>query len=85
MQQQQAEQEKKRAEKLKRQLTAMVTAAGGDPRNTDPRVVALQGALTATSGVLSRHTPADEQARRRRTAFGGSDDCTRERARRRRC
>ncbi len=35
----------------------MVTAAGGDPRNTDPRVVRLQNALSGTSGVVSLTPP----------------------------
>jgi uncharacterized membrane protein YdfJ with MMPL/SSD domain len=56
-QQKQAEQEKKQAEQLKQELTAMVTAAGGDPRNTDPRVVRLQNALADTSGVAALTPP----------------------------
>ncbi|WP_243059368.1 MMPL family transporter [Nocardioides sp. SR21] len=56
-QQQQAQQEKKRAEKLKQELTDMVTAAGGDPRGTDPRVVNLQQGLTATPGVVALTPP----------------------------
>ena len=55
--QQQAEQEKKQAEQLQRELTAMVTAAGGDPRNTDPRVVRLQNALSGTTGVTDLTPP----------------------------
>ena len=35
----------------------MVTAAGGDARGTDPRVVNLQSALTATKGVVSLTPP----------------------------
>jgi uncharacterized phage infection (PIP) family protein YhgE len=53
----QAEQEQKQAEKLQNQLTAMVTAAGGDPRGTDPRVVRLQNALSDTSGVAALTPP----------------------------
>ena len=35
----------------------MVTAAGGDARGTDPRVVNLQSALSATKGVVSLTPP----------------------------
>ena len=56
-QQQQAEQEKKQAEQLQDELTAMLTQAGGDDRNTDPRVVKLQNALSATRGVASLTPP----------------------------
>jgi uncharacterized membrane protein YdfJ with MMPL/SSD domain len=35
----------------------MMTAAGGDPRNTDPRVVRLQNALSGTDGVLTLTPP----------------------------
>jgi uncharacterized membrane protein YdfJ with MMPL/SSD domain len=52
-QQKQAQQQQQEAEKLQNQLTAMVTQAGGDPRGTDPRIVNLQNALTATKGVVS--------------------------------
>lgn len=55
--QQQAQQEKKRAEKLEQELTAMVTAAGGDPRATDLRVVDLQQGLSDTSGVVALTPP----------------------------
>jgi uncharacterized membrane protein YdfJ with MMPL/SSD domain len=55
--QKQAKQEQKQAEQLQNQLTKMVTKAGGDPRNTDPRVVDLQNALSATSGVTSLTPP----------------------------
>lgn len=55
--QQQAEQQQKQAEKLQQQLTDMLTQAGGDPRNTDPRVVALQNALLATPGVVTLTLP----------------------------
>jgi uncharacterized membrane protein YdfJ with MMPL/SSD domain len=56
-QQKQAQQEQQQALKLQDQLTAMVTAAGGDARGTDPRVVNLQSALTATKGVVSLTPP----------------------------
>ncbi len=55
--QKQAQQEQTQAEKLQKELTDMVTAAGGDPRGTDPRVVALQSALSATPGVVSLTPP----------------------------
>ncbi|MDF1604216.1 MMPL family transporter [Nocardioides sp. YIM 152315] len=55
--QQQAEQEKKQAEQLEQQLTDMMTQAGGDERGTDPRVVALQRSLAATSGVIALTPP----------------------------
>jgi uncharacterized membrane protein YdfJ with MMPL/SSD domain len=49
--QQQAETQQKQAEKLKTTLTDELTAAGGDKRGTDPRLVALQDALQGTIGV----------------------------------
>ena len=55
--QQTAEQEKTEAEKLKKQLTNMLTKAGGDDRGTDPRIVNLQDGLTAASGVVSLTPP----------------------------
>ncbi len=55
--QQQAQQEQTEAEKLQKELTDMVTAAGGDPRGTDPRIVNLQSALSATAGVVSLTLP----------------------------
>ena len=65
-QQAQAEQQKKVALRLKRQLTAMVTKAGGDPRGTDPRIVAMQDADLGHPG-RGRHVPAAAQQGRRRT------------------
>ncbi len=56
-QQQQAQQQQQEALKLQDQLTKMVTAAGGDARGTDPRVVNLQNALLATTGVVSLTPP----------------------------
>ena len=41
------------AETLKDELVAMLTEAGGEPRATDPRVVALQAAVKATPGIAS--------------------------------
>jgi uncharacterized membrane protein YdfJ with MMPL/SSD domain len=55
--QKQAQQEQQQALKLQDQLTAMVTAAGGDARGTDVRVVNLQSALSATQGVISLTPP----------------------------
>ncbi len=55
--QKQAQQEQNEALTLQNQLTAMVTAAGGDARGTDQRVVDLQSALTATQGVVSLTPP----------------------------
>jgi hypothetical protein len=55
--QKQAQQEQQQALKLQDQLTAMVTTAGGDARGTDQRVVDLQKALSATSGVVSLTPP----------------------------
>ena len=56
-QQQTAQQQKKEAEKLQKQLTKMVTAAGGDPRATDTRVVKLQNGLSGTPGVQTLTPP----------------------------
>ena len=49
--QQQAETQQQQAEKLKSTLTADLTAAGGDKRGTDPRLVGLQDALEGTIGT----------------------------------
>ncbi|MGC4112820.1 MAG: MMPL family transporter [Nocardioides sp.] len=56
-QQKVAQQQQTQALKLQQQLTDMVTAAGGDARGTDPRVVNLQQALSATQGVVSLTPP----------------------------
>ncbi len=55
--QKQAEEMQQQAEQLQATLTDMVTAAGGDPRATDPRVVKLQDALSAESGVAGLTPP----------------------------
>jgi uncharacterized membrane protein YdfJ with MMPL/SSD domain len=55
--QQQAKQEQKQAEQLQNELTKQLTAAGGDERGTDPRVVSLQDALSGTEGVVSLTPP----------------------------
>ena len=49
--QQQAQVQQQQAEKLKATLTDELTAAGGDKRGTDPRLVSLQDALKGTVGV----------------------------------
>jgi uncharacterized membrane protein YdfJ with MMPL/SSD domain len=46
------------ANQLKADVTAALTAAGGNPLGTDPRLVALQNALTATSGVKGVSVPS---------------------------
>jgi uncharacterized membrane protein YdfJ with MMPL/SSD domain len=56
-QQAKAERQQKKAVQLKHELTAMLTKAGGDDRATDPRIVALQDALTATPGVVGLFPP----------------------------
>ena len=53
----QAAQQQKEAESLKNQLTEELTKAGGDARGTDPRLVKLQDALTAASGVQAVSPP----------------------------
>ncbi|HEX6585802.1 MAG TPA: MMPL family transporter, partial [Solirubrobacterales bacterium] len=49
--QEQAETQQQQAEKLKTTLTDELTAAGGDQRGTDPRLVSLQDAMKGTTGV----------------------------------
>jgi uncharacterized membrane protein YdfJ with MMPL/SSD domain len=49
--QQQAKTQQQQADKLKSTLTDDLTAAGGDKRGTDPRLVSLQDALKGTMGV----------------------------------
>jgi uncharacterized membrane protein YdfJ with MMPL/SSD domain len=56
--QQQAKTQQQQAEKLKSTLTADLTAAGGDKRGTDPRLVSLQNALEGTIGVQVVSPPA---------------------------
>jgi uncharacterized membrane protein YdfJ with MMPL/SSD domain len=56
--QQQADTQKQQAEKLQTTLTADLTAAGGDKRGTDPRLVNLQNALKGTIGVQVVSPPA---------------------------
>jgi uncharacterized membrane protein YdfJ with MMPL/SSD domain len=56
--QEQAQTQQQQAEKLKSTLTADLTAAGGDKRGTDPRLVSLQDALKGTIGVQVVSPPA---------------------------
>ena len=56
--QQQAQTQQQQAEKLKTTLTNDLTAAGGDDRGTDPRLVNLQDALKETIGVQVVSPPA---------------------------
>jgi uncharacterized membrane protein YdfJ with MMPL/SSD domain len=56
-QQQQAKPEQKEAEQLQDELTQMMTAAGGDERGTDLRVVKLQQGLSGTDGVSTLTPP----------------------------
>lgn len=60
--QEQAEQEQEQAEQLQDELTQMMTAAGGDERATDTRVVALQSALSGTDGVTALTPPQVNKA-----------------------
>ncbi len=50
--QKQADAQQKEAEQLQDSLTKTLTKAGGDYKATDPRLVKLQDALTATKGVV---------------------------------
>jgi uncharacterized membrane protein YdfJ with MMPL/SSD domain len=56
--QQQAKTQQQQADKLKSTLTADLTAAGGDKRGTDERLVNLQNALKGTIGVQVVSPPA---------------------------
>jgi uncharacterized membrane protein YdfJ with MMPL/SSD domain len=56
--QEQAATQQQQAEKLKTTLTNELTAAGGDDRGTDPRLVNLQNALKGTMGVEVVSPPA---------------------------
>ena len=49
--------QKQRALRLQRELTGILTAAGGDDRGTDHRVVQVQDALTAADGVVGLFPP----------------------------
>jgi uncharacterized membrane protein YdfJ with MMPL/SSD domain len=52
-----AKKKKQHALDLKQQLTVMLTKAGGNPLGTDPRIVAVQDAVTATSDVAEISPP----------------------------
>ena len=56
------ERQAKDGEKLKDELVALLTDAGGEPRATDPRVVKLQDALAATPGIASVLPPLVNEA-----------------------
>jgi uncharacterized membrane protein YdfJ with MMPL/SSD domain len=56
-----AEKQQQQALDLKNELTAELTKAGGDARGTDPRLVKLQDALTATDGVALVSPPQINQ------------------------
>jgi uncharacterized membrane protein YdfJ with MMPL/SSD domain len=60
--QQQATTNQQQAEQLKSELTAELTAAGGDDRGTDPRLVVLQDDLGATLGVVLVSPPQINKA-----------------------
>jgi len=53
-----ANQQMAEAEQLKAEVTAALTAAGGNPLGTDPRLVKLQNALTTTKGVKGVSVPS---------------------------
>ena len=52
-----AKRQKQTALKLQKELTRMLTEAGGNPLGTDPRIVAMQDAVTATPGVVALSPP----------------------------
>jgi uncharacterized membrane protein YdfJ with MMPL/SSD domain len=52
-----AKRQKQTALKLQRELTRILTEAGGNPLGTDPRIVAMQDAVTATPGVVALSPP----------------------------
>ena len=56
--QEQAQTQQQQAEKLKSTLTGELTAAGGDDRGTDTRLVSLQDAMKSTTGVQLVSPPA---------------------------
>ena len=57
-QQQTAKTQQQQAEQLQTELTQELTKAGGDERGTDPRLVNLQDALSATEGVKVASPPS---------------------------
>jgi uncharacterized membrane protein YdfJ with MMPL/SSD domain len=52
-----AKRQKQTALKLQRELTRILTAAGGNPLGTDPRIVAIQDAVSAAPGVVALSPP----------------------------
>ncbi len=52
-----AKAQQRRAERLQRELTGILTQAGGDHRGTDHRIVQVQDALLDTSGVVGLFPP----------------------------
>jgi peptidoglycan hydrolase CwlO-like protein len=52
-----AKAQERQAKKLQRELTAMLTQAGGDPRGTDPRIVAIQGGVGDVNEVVAVSPP----------------------------
>ncbi len=52
-----AKRQKREAKKLKSELTDMLTAAGGNPDATDPRIVHVQDALSGTEQVVAVTPP----------------------------
>jgi len=52
-----AKRQKHTALKLQKQLTRMLTTAGGNPLGTDPRIVAVQDAVKNTPGVVAVSPP----------------------------
>jgi hypothetical protein len=52
-----AKRQKQTALKLQKQLTRMLTEAGGNPLGTDPRIMAMQDAVTTTPGVVALSPP----------------------------
>jgi uncharacterized membrane protein YdfJ with MMPL/SSD domain len=60
--QQKAKSQEQEAKQLQKELTNQLTAAGGDPRGTDPRLVTLQQALEGTEGVKLVSPPEIDKA-----------------------
>ncbi len=52
-----AKKQKQHAERLQDQLTVMLTRAGGDPRGTDPRIVAIQDTVGDDDQVVAVSPP----------------------------
>jgi uncharacterized membrane protein YdfJ with MMPL/SSD domain len=52
-----AKAQERKAKQLQRELTTMLTQAGGDPRGTDPRIVAIQDGVGAVPEVVTVSPP----------------------------